>query len=79
MVKSKVPHSVDSVMLAVGSRLSCSFKIIRSVQLHCLPSDLIRLDIQIEEQLKGKEMFFNSSGRKYNPNSKTLGRCMKLK
>lgn len=55
MVKSKVPHSVVSVTLA-GSRLSCSSQIMRSVRLQCLPSDLIRLDVQIEERLKGKEV-----------------------
>ncbi len=58
VVKCKVPPSVDSAMLRVGSRFSCSFKIIRSVQLHGVPSDLICLDVQIEKQkLEGKELF----------------------
>lgn len=78
MVNSKLPHSADSVTLTVGSRLSCRFKIICSVQLHCLPSELICLEVQTEElELKGKVSL--SSNRKYKANAKALGCRGKLK
>lgn len=65
------------MMLPVGSRLSCTFTIMRSDQFQCLPFDLMCLDAQFEEQLKGK-MFFNSSGGKYNPASEMLESCVRL-